>query len=168
MWKKLLLSAAMLAAMCGPAAAAPPVLTISGSVPVTCEVNIYSGTTYALPAMNAAGVTNQNLGNLSFSCNAPNGFTRTIHSANAGRLVAGSSQGPVYTVAFQNASHASLNATHRDLTVDRSDVIVANSAFLGAGASADFFLTVPNPGPQGYYAGNYSDTITVTVTPAGP
>jgi spore coat protein U-like protein len=101
----------------------------------------------------------QALGTVLYVCNDPDGFTRTISSANGGSLndnlneipytLYHSSSDDIVEIEFENVS---LGAERVDLVPSSAPVLAGTTGVISAKASA-----------LGFPAGVYTDTVTITV-----
>lgn len=146
---------------------------ITGTIPTICVGNNNSlGPVETVDLM--AGVTAQTMGSVTYVCNAPGGFTRTISSANAGKLVrVGSSGGSGNEVPYLLGSGggSGLSFAGTALTTPKISTLSGSTAFL-AGQTASLNVSVASQATTGasglptttVYAGTYTDTVTVAVT----
>jgi hypothetical protein len=103
----------------------------------------------------------QALGTVLYVCNAPNGFLRTIQSANNGALIDANANAIPYTFSHDSADNIpeiafegiTLTTAGREDSVPSSAAVLAGTTgVLSATASA-----------VGFPAGVYTDTVTITV-----
>lgn len=113
-------------------------------------------------------------GDLTYLCNAPNGFSRTITSTNNGYLVTagGGANNQISYTMTHNSSVSALNFSGEQLTAARTDTTTGLASFLGQGVSADISFSANGveaaavAGENGttVFAGTYSDTLTIAIT----
>lgn len=130
---------------------------VQGEVPLVCQAT--NNSISATETIDLTSTSEQTLGSITYTCNNPGGFTRTISSANNGALVNGS-QSVSYQVAHTGGSGLNFNA--KQLTAPETTNIGGSSS-LANGQTGALRVTVPSL-PTGLLAGVYSDTITVSVT----
>ncbi len=121
-------------------------LVVRGTVETNCTVSIQD--------MNAQldltrGASNVVVGKVTETCNDPDGYTITFSSQGGGKLKNGNF-GVEYTASYDNLSNQSLNG---EMRLQRRD-----AAF---GVVKDLKVSVEAANDR--VAGNYSDTITVTI-----
>jgi len=129
---------------------------VQGTVPEVCEA--INNSLAPLETIDLNSTAEQTLGSITYKCNNPSGFTRTIESANDGQLVNGS-QGIDYNVASGGGSGLSFGP--KQLTVPEVTNLGGSPAFAN-GQTGNFRVQVPSL-PGGLFAGDYTDTITVSV-----
>ncbi|MBJ7416786.1 MAG: spore coat protein U domain-containing protein, partial [Niveispirillum sp.] len=96
-----------------------------------------------------AGETAKTVGSVTETCNSGSGYKITLASANAGKLKSGNFT-INYTVSYDNGSAGALTS---QMVIDR-----ATAQF---GKKSDLKVTVP--ASDQYIAGDYADTVTVTI-----
>ena len=130
---------------------------VQGVVPGICEVtneDIAATTTVDLEITSAQAV-----GDLTYKCTNPGGFTRTITSTNSGSLDA-NGQSIDYQVTHTGNGGLSFAATQ--LSSPKVDNLSGASVF-ASGETASISVTIPSLAND-LFAGTYTDTITVDVT----
>jgi spore coat protein U-like protein len=140
-------SALALALIAAPAFAqsASGTVQLRGNVALSCTVAVQD----LGQALNLKGGENaKTVGSVTENCNSGNGYRITLASANAGKMKNGTFTID-YTVNYDNQGGALNNA----MTLDR------NSAQFGKKAD----LKVSIAASDQYIAGDYSDTVTVTI-----
>lgn len=121
-------------------------LVVRGTVETNCTVSIQdTGAQLDL----TKGVNNVVVGKVTETCNDPDGYTITFTSQGGGKLKNGNF-GVEYTASYDNQNHQSLNS---EMRLTRRDAAFGNVN--------DLKVTVK--GGSDRVAGNYSDTITVTI-----
>ncbi len=113
-------------------------------------------------------------GSIAFICNDPDGLTRTFESANAGFLFRdGTSGGPGNQIPYTVSSSGGFGIPQTQLTSPATQSFGGSTAFAnGQNTNPVFFVNgvkSPGTGPQGadqitVFAGDYSDTVTISVT----
>lgn len=165
--RKLFLASAALVFTAGSAMALPGP---SASVDITAN-----NAAVCTVASDASGVVSvsltvagaQPLATFTYVCNDPDGFTRTIHSANEGQLrrLGLTTPGNFVNYSFSHGGSgdgASLTETDVSLSVD---VVDAHSGigYVTGESGATTIAIVPPVGPL--FAGDFTDTITISVVP---
>jgi hypothetical protein len=180
--KKLLIGAAALGLVATPAFADNTLTyNLDADVGSICGVWNYQGDTIAVPFGDLATVPDttqvvKSAGSASYRCNSATGFTRTIHSANGGKLVRDTSSGGAGNEIAYEMSHgggSGLGFAYQSLSSDRTDTYAGSLAFLSGQSGSVNFRTngVYNtnaganqaPGTT-VFAGNYTDVVTISVT----
>jgi spore coat protein U-like protein len=141
-------------------------INLQGSVPLSCTVvaNPSIVNPELLDLNNTA--TDQQLGSLTYQCNNAGGFTRNIKSANGGTLNRDGGAAGENNIPYQARSGggSGLSTALATLSTSGIDTALAGSTSFVTGQTGSVFVKVGAPsGPL--FAGNYKDTITVTVTP---
>ena len=136
------------------AAAVSPALAQNASGTIQLKGNVALSCTIAVQDLNQslalkAGETAKTVGSVTETCNSGSGYKITLASANAGKLKSGNFT-INYTVSYDNNSAAALTS---QMVVDR-----ATAQF---GKRSDLKVTVP--ASDQYIAGDYADTVTVTI-----
>lgn len=123
------------------------------------------------------GVSSLAGSSISYICNSPNGFTRTISSTNGGVMLrTGGGTGGADSIAYKmsHTGGSGLGFNDISLSTDRVDNLGGSTAFLNGQTAEITFTTagvldageVPNEGDRTtVFAGDYTDTVTITVTP---
>ncbi|HYE01546.1 MAG TPA: spore coat protein U domain-containing protein [Alphaproteobacteria bacterium] len=147
---RLALSAALIAAALPGAALANNAsgqVKLKGTVALTCTVAVQD-MNESLDLVN--GEANQSVGTVVETCNSGSGYTISLSSSNGGALVSDTGTAPVaYSVSYDGQG-GSLGSA---LSVSR------NGAQFGRQAT----LAVNVQGNAQALAGNYSDTVTITI-----
>lgn len=121
-------------------------IQLRGSVALSCSIAVQDlGQSLAL----VTGESNKTVGSVTETCNSGSGYKITLASANAGKLKSGNFTID-YTVSYDNATASALTS---QLVVDR-----ATAQF---GKKSDLKVNVP--ASSQYIAGDYADTVTVTI-----
>ncbi len=136
------------------AAAVTPALAQNASGTIQLKGNVALSCTIAVQDLNQslalkAGETAKTVGSVTETCNSGSGYKITLASANAGKLKSGNFT-INYTVSYDNGSAGSLTS---QMVIDR-----ATAQF---GKKSDLKVTVP--ASDQYIAGDYADTVTVTI-----
>lgn len=144
------------------AAATPAVansfnFSIQGVVPGICEVT--NDTIAATTTIDLDITSGQAVGDLSYRCTNPAGFTRTVSSQNSGQLISGS-QGIDYQVSHTGSGGLSFNNQQINSPLVTNH---AGAPTFAAGHTASVSVTIPSL-PNDLFAGTYTDTITIDVT----
>lgn len=132
-------------------------VTVQGVVDSVCEVtndSIASTTTLDLETTSA-----QEIGDLTYTCTNPGGFSRSVSSANGGKLQSGS-QSINYQVSHTGTGSMAFSATQLASAYTSGH---SGSADFAAGQTAKMYITVPSV-PSNLLAGTYTDTLTVSIT----
>ncbi|MFY8092950.1 MAG: spore coat protein U domain-containing protein [Niveispirillum sp.] len=120
-------------------------MSLRGSMPMSCAIAVQDlGVTWNLNT----GESSKTVGSVTESCNAASGYSISLASANGGKLRSGSNE-ISYTVDY-DSNAGSLTS---QMVVQR-----ANAQF---GKKSDLKVTVPISSQ--HVAGDYADTITVTI-----
>jgi len=131
-------------------AAGQGTITIDGSVPSNCQLVVReSGEGQRLDIL--GGVNSLTIGSVGRMCNVGAGYRVTLSSANRGALVNERGDRVTYDIAWYELGRRTL-ANDATITVNRADPAVQTRSFR---------VWVPAT-PQAI-AGNYSDTITLTI-----
>lgn len=143
---------AALAATVATLAAAPALaqnangsIQLRGNVALSCTISVQD-LGQALSLKN--GENQKTVGNVTENCNSGTGYKITLASANSGKLKSGN-----FTIDYQVNYDNQGGALTSQMVVDR-----ANAQF---NKRADLKVTVP--ASDQYIAGDYADTITVTI-----
>ncbi|MFV3130034.1 spore coat protein U domain-containing protein [Niveispirillum sp. KHB5.9] len=120
-------------------------VSLRGTMPMSCAI--------AVQDMNAtwnltSGESSKTVGSVTESCNAGNGYSISLASANGGKLKSGANE-IAYTVDYDSSAG---NLTSQ---------MVVQRASAQFGKKSDLKVTVPISGQ--HVAGDYADTITVTI-----
>ena len=148
MRKIILAAAAITAFLSAPALAqSSGTVALKGTVPLVCTV----GVTDLNQSLNlTGGESAKSVGSIVENCNSGTGYNITVSSSNAGKLKAASGTAEIsYTVGYDGQS----GGLASNLTVARS----------GAQFSKTSSLAVTVPANAQAIAGNYSDTVTITI-----
>lgn len=180
--KKILMVAAAAAALSAvPASAQTLTYGLNAQVATVCGVYKFDGPTVAvdfgaLAATPAATAVPAGAGSASYRCNAVNGFSRTVTSANSGFLTLNGAPTTDNTRRIRfDMSHgggSGLGFPLQQLTAPVVSTLGGSTAFLaGQTGSINFstFGVQAAPGPNEapgttVFAGTYQDTVTITVT----
>ncbi|MFV3131224.1 spore coat protein U domain-containing protein [Niveispirillum sp. KHB5.9] len=120
-------------------------IQLKGTVALSCTIAVQDlGQSLALKA----GETNKTVGSVTETCNSGNGYKITLASANAGKLKSGN-----FTINYSVAYDSFSGALTSQAVVDR-----ATAQF---GKKSDLKVTVA--ASDQYIAGDYADTVTVTI-----
>ncbi len=141
-------AAAIAVAFAAPAMAqnASGTIQLKGNVALSCTIAVQDlNQSLALKV----GETAKTVGSVTETCNSGSGYKITLASANAGKLKSGNFT-INYTVSYDNGTAGALTAA---MVVDR-----ATAQF---GKKSDLKVTVP--ASDQYIAGDYADTVTVTI-----
>jgi spore coat protein U-like protein len=141
------LTVATAAAFAAPALAqnANGTIQLRGNVALSCTIAV---TDLSQSLSLKAGESLKTVGTVSETCNSSNGYKITLASSNAGKLKSGTNE-ITYQVNYDNTS-GSLTS---QMVVDRASAQFAKSSS----------LKVTVPASDQYIAGDYTDTITVTI-----
>ena len=183
--KKILMVAAAAAALSAmPASAQTLTYGLTAQVASVCGVYRSSGQTVAVDfgqlAATPAGVALPEVGagSASYRCNSATGFTRTISSANSGFLVRNgvATTDPLNRIPFniRHGGGSGLGFAAQQLTGPINTSFGGSGAFLAGQTGSVLFTTFGvDAGPSAnnnnapgttVFAGNYQDTVTITVT----
>ncbi len=130
--------------------------TVQGTVPAYCEA--INNSLAPVETIDLEDTSAQTLGSVTYKCNLPEGFTRTISSANGGTLNGGSTSIP-YEVSSGGGS--GLGFSPEQLTAPKVTSLSGSGAFAN-GQTGSFKVVVPS-GPGNALAGTVSDVITIGV-----
>lgn len=120
-------------------------VSLRGTMPISCAIAVQDlGVTWNL----TSGEGSKTVGSVTESCNSGNGYSISLASANSGKLKSGSNE-IAYTVDY-DSSAGSLTSQ-----------MVVQRATAQSGKKSDLKVTVPISSQ--HVAGDYSDTITVTI-----
>jgi spore coat protein U-like protein len=120
-------------------------LTLRGSVPSVCSI----GVTDAKASLNlTAGQAGVTVATVEERCNAANGYTVNLASANGGRLASN-----LATVGYTLSYDQGLSATNGNMTATRS--VTGESRRAAVGVSVPASPNLP--------AGDYTDTVIITI-----
>ena len=156
---RLLLGAGIVLGLAFPAAAqtgqSSATTVIYGTVPTVCTVDLG-----AASAMLQLETGPQALTSVEYTCNSPNGFTRRISSQNGGALRRGTQAIP-YLISQSGSGALAVGST--SLGGPYSDQVPAfDQLVVGSGGT----LSAEIPAvPAGLFAGDYTDTVTIEITP---
>jgi spore coat protein U-like protein len=179
--KSLILTASIAACAAAPLGAQNLTYQMNAQVAPVCGVYSSAGTVInvdfgSLFSVDPATTVNAGAGSATYRCNGLNGFTRTIASQNNGWLTL---DGNATT---DNARRIRFNMTHgggsgigfpaRQLTAPVTGSFPGNAAFLSGQTGGVSFQAFGVRGPLAangvpgttVLAGNYRDTVTITVT----
>lgn len=177
--KKLLLAAVAAATFTTPALADNTLTyNLDADVGSICGVWKFDGPTVQVNfgelATTSAEVV-QGAGSATYRCNNPGGFTRTVSSANSGKLVRDGTTGDAlnsiaYT--FQHGGGSGLGTAATQLTAPITTTHAGSGAFLaGQTGSVTFRVNGVQASAGGnnapgttVFAGNYTDVVTISVT----
>ncbi len=182
--KKLLIAAVASTAFIATPALADNTLTYSldADVGSICGVFRHNGTAYVtnVPVnFGELATTSANVpvgaGSATYRCNNPNGFTRTISSANSGVLRRdGSAGGAANEIEFRmsHGGGSGLGFATQTLATPKVTNLSGSTAFLaGQTGSVNFEVTGVQASLGGnqapgttVFAGNYTDTVTIAIT----
>lgn len=180
--KKIALIAAGVAALAAvPASAQSLTYNLNAQVAPSCGVYNASGSTIPvdfgqLAAVATSSTVDVAAGEATYRCNSANGFSRTITSANNGFLTLDgqptteAARRIRFNMAHTGASGLSFSA--QQLTSPLSNTFAGSTAFLAGETGNVSFQAFGVQGAAGgngapgttVYAGNYRDTVTITVT----
>lgn len=133
------------------------VFNIAGTVQDTCKVKSNSAANASSLVIDSTQ-TLQSIGTLEVWCNTGRNATTTYSSANKGKLVNADNKEVAYTLDVGNIQSGINLST--DYTAASTD---AGTGVSGASNSHDLKIKPLSTGLE--YAGEYTDTITVTVSP---
>jgi spore coat protein U-like protein len=141
------LTVAAAAAFAAPALAqsANGSIQLRGNVALSCTIAV---TDLSQSLSLKAGETSKSVGTVSETCNSSNGYKITLASSNSGKLKSGNNE-----ISYQVAYDTSSGSLTSQMVVDRA------SAQFGKSSA----LKVTIPASDQYIAGDYTDTITVTI-----
>ncbi|MFV3078160.1 spore coat protein U domain-containing protein [Niveispirillum fermenti] len=137
----------LVAAIAAPAFAqnATGTIQLRGNVAQSCTITVQDqGQNLSLKN----GENNKTIGSVTESCNAGNGYKITLASTNAGKLKSGN-----FEIAYQVNYDGQGGNLNSQMVIDR-----ANAQF---NKKADLKVTIP--ASEQYIAGDYADTVTVTI-----
>lgn len=129
---------------------------ISGFVTSNCTVDV----TQDQAVIDIATTALQDVSEIHYVCNSPSGFTRRITSAGAGALVRGAQSVP-YSVSQSGDGGLSFPP------LSLSSAFVSNvpaSPIIVNGTTGQLRVSIPGQ-PSNLLAGEYSDTVTIELTP---
>lgn len=129
---------------------------ISGTVGGVCTVETLTPNA----VINLADHAPQQVTDVVYTCNSPNGFTRTISSGNNGFLKRGDAA-IAYTIA--GTGDEQLGFSSRSLNVAYVNSVPSFSA-LTQGATGKLSVRI-GAVPDKLVAGQYGDTVTIEITP---
>lgn len=174
--KKIALIAAGIAAFAAvPASAQSLTYNLNAQVAPTCGVYSTSGPVIAvdfgdLSATPTASTVNVAAGDATYRCNSANGFSRTITSQNNGYLtldgLATADTARRIPFSMAHTGNSGLSFAAQQLTTPVSANFGGTAAFLAGetgNVSFQAFGVLGASGPE-VFAGNYRDTVTITVT----
>jgi spore coat protein U-like protein len=180
--KKIAIIAIALSAVSAvPASAQTLTYNLNAQVAPVCGVYSSAGTSIdvdfgALASVASDASVNVPAGSATYRCNSTNGFTRTITSQNNGfmTLDGNATTDNTRRIAFTmtHGGGSSLGFAAQQLSTALSNSFPASNAFLNGqtgGVSFQAFGVQSEAGGNGspgttVYAGNYQDTVTITVT----
>ncbi|QJE73142.1 fimbrial major subunit CsuA/B family protein [Aerophototrophica crusticola] len=140
-----LLAAATVAAAAPASANTSGNIQLKGSVTQSCTIQVQD----LGQSLNLSGGENQKtVGSVTETCNAGQGYRITLASANAGKLRSGNN-----AIDYQVAYESQSGNLGGQMVIDR-----ATAQF---GRKADLKVTIPASAQ--YIAGEYADTVTVTI-----
>lgn len=131
--------------------------TVQGTIPAYCEVTPRSNLS-ATETIDLEDTGDQFLGQLTYTCNLPEGFTRTISSANGGTLNSGNTAIPYELSSGGGSGGSSLGFGFTSLSTD----IVDSHGPFPEGQNGALNVRVPSL-PGNALAGVASDVITVSI-----
>jgi spore coat protein U-like protein len=144
--KKIALAAAALVALTAGSAFADGSVALKGKVNLVCTI----GVTDLNQSLNlTGGESNKSVGTMVENCNSGNGYTVSLSSANNGSLKSATGNA---TIAY-TASYDGNNVSGSQTQIVRQ----------GANFSKNTSLTVSIPANAQAIAGDYSDTLTITI-----
>lgn len=118
---------------------------LRGSMPMSCAIAVQDlNVTWNL----TAGESSKTVGSVTETCNAASGYSISLASANGGKLKSGANE-IAYTVDYDSSAGA------------LSSQMVVERATAQFGKKSDLKVTVPISAQ--HVAGDYADTITVTI-----
>jgi len=174
--KKIALFAAGITALTAvPASAQTLTYNLNAQVAPTCGVYSTSGPTIAvdfgeLSTVATTSTVSVAAGDATYRCNSANGFSRTITSQNNGYLTLDglATTDTARRIRFDMAHTGNLGLAFsaQQLTTPISGTFGGNTAFLAGETGQVSFQAFGVQGASGttVYAGNYRDTVTITVT----
>lgn len=174
--KKIALVAAGIAAFAAvPASAQSLTYNLNAQVAPTCGVYSTSGPVIAvdfgeLSTVATTSTVNVAAGDATYRCNSANGFSRTITSQNNGYLtldgVATADNARRIRFDMAHTGNSGLAFAAQQLTTPLSANFGGSAAFLAGETGNVSFQAFGVQGAAGttVYAGNYRDTVTITVT----
>jgi spore coat protein U-like protein len=186
--KKMLFAGVAIAAAATPAfAQSSPTLTYNLEAEVSTICGVYSetgqasrdidfGDLAATPVSTQLEIAGQPGERVTYRCNSPAGFTRTIESANSGVMVRTGSNGDALNSIGFEMSHptggSGTSFAYQSLTTPRVDTFPGTAPFLvGRTGNINFRVNgVGDVDPQNrsvgttVFAGDYTDVVTITVT----
>lgn len=130
---------------------------VQGIIPGICEL-----TNDSISAVNTVDLevtSAQSLGDLTYKCTNPGGFTRTITSTNSGNLEA---NGQAIAYQVTHTGNGGLSFSTLQLTTPKVDNLSGATVF-AAGETATVSVTIPSLAND-LFAGTYTDTVTVDLT----
>jgi spore coat protein U-like protein len=139
---------------------------IQGTVPLSCVVianpSIVNPETVDLT--NTA--SDQSLGSLTYQCNNAGGFTRTISSLNGGVLKRAGGAAGENTISYQfsHTGGSGLTMANAQLTSPINKSMAGALDFAGTGVTGSARVRI-GAASGTLFAGNYGDTITITIAP---
>lgn len=120
-------------------------LTLRGTMPLSCAISVQDNNViWDL----TAGDTAKTVGSVTENCNAGNGYTVSLVSANGGKLKSGSNE-----IGYSVDYDSNAGTLSSQLVVQRASAQFAKKS--------DLKVTVPASNQR--VAGEYEDTITVTI-----
>ncbi|WP_334654851.1 hypothetical protein [Sphingomonas panaciterrae] len=136
-------------------------LSIIGKIALSCTVSPDERTVQVdLDSTDA-----QTAGSLTYKCNGANGFTRTIKSANGGRLNGPANSFVPYTVSHSGGSGIAIS-TPVSLATTYTNSLSSSAAFVN-GQTGQLRLIAAKPATatdgNPLFAGTYTDTIVVSI-----
>ncbi len=180
--KKIALFVAGIAALGAiPASAQTLTYNLNAQVAPVCGVYSSAGTSInvdfgALAGVPSSDTVDVSAGSATYRCNSTNGFTRTISSLNNGFMTLNGANTTDNTRRIRfNMAHGGDNGigfAAQQLTAPVSNSFIAGTAFLNGETGAVSFQAYGvqaaaggngSPGTT-VFAGNYQDTVTITVT----
>lgn len=177
--KKLILAAVAAATFTTPALADNTLTyNLDADVGSICGVWKFDGPVVAVSFGELATTTAEvvaGAGSATYRCNNPGGFTRTISSANSGKLVrVGSSGGSLNSIdyTFQHGGGSGLGTAATQLTAPITTTHAGSGAFLAGQTGSVTFRVNGVAAPAGgnnapgttVFAGDYTDVVTISVT----
>ncbi len=132
---------------------------LEATVPASCVAIKNSPLT--VHVIDLTTTADQSLGSITYQCNNPAGFTRTISSAEGSKLKrVGGTQTVDYTVKHGGGSGLAIS-TPTSLATPFNSSHNGSPAFV-AGQTGSFSVQLPTV-PSNLFAGTYTDIVTVTI-----
>jgi len=140
-------AALIVAAIAAPAMAqnASGTIAMKGNVALSCTIAVQD---LGLSLSLKAGETSKTVGSVTETCNSGSGYKISLASANAGKLKSGN-----FTIDY--------SVNYDSFTGSLTSQAVVDRATAQFGKKSDLKVTVP--ASEQYIAGDYADTVTVTI-----